>query len=173
MCLNVTNDKYDIGLRYAVDDIKCFMIVKPSLSSIDDVFNFTIGDIYETETKDMIYECENYLDGKYECLSMEDLQSLLSQELYRISTQRNFPYRFHRIVSGFCSYLSIEDAKDDLLNVFTDKMYILAECVIPKHTWYYMGKNSHVFRQKNAYMSERIMIKSIINGCCSFDNFIL
>lgn len=173
MCLNITNDKYDIGIRYAVTDIECYMIVKPSLSSIDDDYSFIIGDIFETETKDMIDVCENLLNEKYECLSMKDLQALLIQELHRINIQRNSPYHFRRIVSGFYSYLTLEDATDELLNIFTDKMYMIVECIIPKHTWYYMGKNSYVFRQKVAYMSERIMIKNIIEHTCSFDKNII
>lgn len=157
----------DTGFRYTYDDLICYKIVK--LTDTDCRFKSPYRDDFFYEIDKMYYESlyEDPLRIKYEDYA-DDIHirtNQLNAEVKAIRYFRNFIKEHEpdldkwKIYStrGFKTYRNLTDAQSD--TYLHNQQYVILECIIPKHTWYYEGM---LYNMSPAYTSEVIRVIRVV-----------
>ena len=155
----------DTGFRYACNDLVCYKIVE--LTDIDYRYKSPYREESFYETNKTYYESlyEDPLRIKSEDYA-DDTQIRTKQlyaEIQAIRYFRNFIKEQeldkwkNYSTKGFKTFKNLTDARND--TYLHNPQYVILECIIPKHTWYYEGL---LYKTKPAYTSESIRVIRVV-----------
>ena len=153
--MNITTFPYNktAKIKYAVKNIPCYKVIHYSGNSAWFHFLYEYNKVYETPLK---FSYEDIKLSNDTLCDMKTRLRFLNMDIKYISDKSRYNHNINELSMGFHSYANYYDAINDYL-YHSLWEYVVAEFVIPKGSWYYVGYADGVAN----YVSDHIKMISI------------